>query len=256
MGPGMGIFRTLFSLLFVTNYFILVSGSLANLRDLFSMQGKENCSHDKKRFIELLKLHGDQNIVKEGQLFVQSRNLWRIPSNVWKQRYFVLNKDFLYFYKKGKSTDRSPRVSPEVIPLNENLGLYPEEACGKHLRFCIRITNGKRIYNLCANSEMERDSWLTAILSLITEQFLGRPLDSSRRISVSEDNILSDKSVFDLSAEEESFSRYSWFSPDSLDRKRSIFSSHSKSTTNIPKAISLFQISERTNPRYSYVMVI
>ena len=113
----------------------------------------------------------------EGHLYIQSKTLWKFPPYLWKRRYFVLQRDVLYFFKTRESmcedTDLDEQSS-NLLKIQSDTGIYPEESCSKGFKkYLIRITHGKLNYVLCTSSEQDRNTWLASLLTVITRKFIG-----------------------------------------------------------------------------------
>lgn len=113
-----------------------------------------------------LSLHGIDTVLKEGYLFKQSHSVWKL----WKARYFILRRSGLYYYKEKGETAGLPLG---ILPYRE-ISVQIDEIGDKKKKFCLRIQAEGKSYMLCCFSEEERNSWLTAILTSITNYILAR----------------------------------------------------------------------------------
>ena len=209
---------------------------------------------------------GDSNyeIVKEGYLLVQNRSIWTLPSHYWKNRYFCLSNEALRFYKKGTEE----QATTHKIPLDKYVKLYPEESRSKHFgkQFYIKVVKRRKVYTLCASSEEERNSWLTALLTAIANNII---LQKPRDLSGSTSRIGSCSEV-ELSEGDEtpelvrrrrvSLSvpqRHSWFSLPERSNGKVNENWDKNDTTSLFKAVSMFNLTENAkyNPRNSYVVL-
>ena len=111
------------------------------------------------------------DVLKEGLLRVQSRGFRRKANpRTWKQMYAILEESKLYLY--DNKFDETPKFS---ITLDETVGMFRENTeCGG-ICYCIRLTSRSLNCSICAEDENERDSWLTMMLTVISEKVLSRP---------------------------------------------------------------------------------
>ncbi|XP_046862518.1 uncharacterized protein LOC124456015 isoform X1 [Xenia sp. Carnegie-2017] len=105
-------------------------------------------------------------IYREGYLFKQSRRMRRY----WKTRYFVLRSDGLLYYRSNLEKDNVPLG---VIPLTR-LSVHVDcmDNKGKP-KYCLRLS-GKHLktFILCCFASDERNCWLTALLTAISEDIV------------------------------------------------------------------------------------
>lgn len=111
-----------------------------------------------------LSLNSVDGVLKEGYLFKQSHSVWKL----WKSRYFILKRSGLYYYKEKSETERLPLG---ILPYRD-ISVQIDEIGDKKKKFCLRIQAEGKSYMLCCFSEDERNSWLTAILTSITNYLL------------------------------------------------------------------------------------
>lgn len=104
----------------------------------------------------------------EGYLFMQNQVLWKFPMHTWKRRYFVLENDFLYFTKDVD--EKVSLMKTAKIQIDADTGIYPEDS--QRGRFYLRITQGKQNYLLYTNDLNERNTWLNALLTIITRKYV------------------------------------------------------------------------------------
>lgn len=98
--------------------------------------------------------------LREGYLFKQSRNVWRL----WKARFFILKTTGLFYYKKKSYCSGLPLG---VIPFTD-ISMQVDEVGEKRRKFCLKIHADGKTFSLCCFSEEERNSWMTAILTAVT----------------------------------------------------------------------------------------
>ena len=111
-----------------------------------------------------LSLPGLEGVLKEGYLFKQSHSVWKL----WKARYFILRRSGLYYYKEKSDTSGLPLG----ILSYRDISVQIDEVGDKKKKFCLRIHAEGKSYTLCCFSEEERNSWLIAILTSITNYIL------------------------------------------------------------------------------------
>jgi len=107
----------------------------------------------------------------EGYLFIQSKSLWRFPQHLWKKRYFTLINDTLYFTKHEEEIINEENTATR-IEIEADSGIYPEENVKGKSKFYIRITQGKQNFILCSPDEIERNKWLSSLLTVITQKYV------------------------------------------------------------------------------------
>lgn len=107
----------------------------------------------------------------ENYLYIQSKSVWKFPNHLWKQRYFTLRHDVLYFTKnKG---DLIFEDTTSAIEIEADTGIYPEELeCKGKKKFLIRICKGKSTHVLCSESEEVRNTFLACLLTVITQKYV------------------------------------------------------------------------------------
>ena len=107
-------------------------------------------------------------IYREGYLFKQSRSMRKF----WKTRYFVLRNDGLLYYRSNLDKDGAPLG---VIPLTKlSVHLDCIDTKGKPM-FCLRLASRHfyfKTFCLCCFSSEERNNWLTALLTAISEDLV------------------------------------------------------------------------------------
>ena len=108
-------------------------------------------------------------IVQEGHLRMQRRSLRKTNPQTWKEMYMVLNESHLYCY-----TTKDDQIPKQMILLDESVGIYPADVKDKQKNYCIKISTKASNYSICAESEHERDIWLTMLLTVISEKLLTR----------------------------------------------------------------------------------
>mmetsp|Transcript_26932 Transcript_26932/g.37948 ORF Transcript_26932/g.37948 Transcript_26932/m.37948 type:complete len:421 (-) Transcript_26932:100-1362(-) len=88
---------------------------------------------------------------KNGHLIKQGQKVKN-----WKQRFFILKDNFLFYYSPQKG------VEPlgVVMLLNQTVEEVPKSAFGKE--FCFKLTSLGKDYFYCASSENERQQWIEA----------------------------------------------------------------------------------------------
>ena len=115
--------------------------------------------------------HTSSNVLKEGLIRVQSRGFRRKTNpRMWKQMYAILEESRLFLY--DSEFDVTPKFS---INLDETVGIFREDTthCGE-VCHCIRLTSRYMNCSLCIENETDRDSWLTIMLTVISEKLLSR----------------------------------------------------------------------------------
>ena len=107
-------------------------------------------------------------IYREGYLFKQSRSMRKF----WKTRYFVLRNDGLLYFRSNLDKDSAPLG---VIPLTK-LSVHIDSIDTKSKpKFCLRLASRHfyfKTFCLCCFSNEERDNWLTALLTAISEDLV------------------------------------------------------------------------------------
>ena len=192
------------------------------------------------------------DLLKEGYMLMQSRSFLRLQSDVWKYRYFVILNNTLCIYKRRPGWKfNSSRVSPykQIITLDDTVGIYPETLSRDDKKFVIRITKGRKDITLCAQSEEERNSWLSALLTAVTNNIVKESPGSSDSLSEEENRKLEFES---LQSQRINRDRFSWTSSTLLEREADM-SLHMFST-NMFKAQSMYELDRKRNPRYSFVI--
>ena len=110
------------------------------------------------------------DILKEGRIRVQSRGFRRkTDPRSWKQMYAILEESKLFLY--DRESDEMPKFS---ISLDETVGIFREDTEYRGVCHCIRLASTLLNCSLCAEDENERDSWLTMMLTVISERLLSR----------------------------------------------------------------------------------
>lgn len=107
-------------------------------------------------------------IYREGYLFKQSRSMRKY----WKTRYFVLRNDGLLYYRSILDKDGAPLG---VIPLTR-LSVHIDNIDTKSKpKYCLRLASRHfyfKTFCLCCFSNDERNNWLTALLTAISEDLV------------------------------------------------------------------------------------
>ena len=122
-------------------------------------------SHERIR-----KLSYDQDKIVEdyGFFFVQSGCLWTAR---WKNRLLILKGEYIFIYRTEKGfTDQW--IDKMHIDSNVQIYLEESETREKIKIYHIRLVKGWKTYNLCTNSEEERDSWITSLLTVISRNVM------------------------------------------------------------------------------------
>jgi len=80
----------------------------------------------------------------------------------WKKRFFVIDKNFLYYYEDDKAyRSKGIAASKGKIPLSGlTITAYPDKQYGKKYCFGVKANSGERTYVLVAADEAERTSWM------------------------------------------------------------------------------------------------
>ncbi|KAI8367497.1 uncharacterized protein BYT42DRAFT_586492 [Radiomyces spectabilis] len=91
-------------------------------------------------------------VLIEGYLLKLGRN------KGWRKRWFVLRPETLAYYEDDK--EYAPH---RIIPLTHIIDSLEIEPISKHKRYCFKIIIPKRNYVLCANTEVDLESWLNAL---------------------------------------------------------------------------------------------
>jgi len=125
-----------------------------------------NSISDKHVFCEDLR----ENSGCEGFLYVQNRNFWRLPKHAWKKKYFTLRNNSLYMTDSENDALRES----ESIPIGLDTGIYPidNDVASGMPRFSIRITTGKQTYTLGSMEADDRDTWVTSLLTSMSNALL------------------------------------------------------------------------------------
>lgn len=112
----------------------------------------------------------ESDVLQEGFIRVQSRGFKRItnPRN-WKEMYAVLEKSRLLLF--DKKYDETPKF---IICLDETVGIFRENVQCRGDCHCIRLSGKYMNCSMCAENEEDRDSWMTMMLTVITEKVLSR----------------------------------------------------------------------------------
>ena len=109
-------------------------------------------------------------VLKEGFVRVQSRGFRRKTNpRTWKQMYAILEESRLYLYDNEFA--ETPKFS---ITLDETVGMFRENTEFVSVCYCIRLASRSLNCFICAEDETERDSWLTMMLTVISEKVLSR----------------------------------------------------------------------------------
>ena len=107
-------------------------------------------------------------IYREGYLFKQSRSMRKF----WKTRYFVLRNDGLLYFRSINEKDGAPLG---IIPLTR-LSVHIDSIDTKRKpKFCLRLASRHfyfKTFCLCCFSNEERNNWLTALLTAISEDLV------------------------------------------------------------------------------------
>ncbi|XP_028406092.1 pleckstrin homology domain-containing family A member 1-like [Dendronephthya gigantea] len=107
-------------------------------------------------------------IYREGYLFKQSRSMRKY----WKTRYFVLRNDGLLYFRSILDKDGAPLG---VIPLTR-LSVHIDNIDTKSKpKYCLRMASRHfyfKTFCLCCFSNDERNNWLTALLTAISEDLV------------------------------------------------------------------------------------
>jgi len=112
-----------------------------------------------KEVDEILAKQPTSNLIqKEGTLM----KLGGVVKN-WKERYFVMDKNYLYYYK-DKATYKARMPEQGRIPL---IGLHAD-VMSDHVHdtqftLGLKVRDGGRLYVVLAASDEERDAWIDAI---------------------------------------------------------------------------------------------
>lgn len=106
----------------------------------------------------------------EGYVYIQSKSLWRFPTHLWKRRYFVLRNDCLYFVKDEK--DKIHLDHAACIEIESDTGIYPEDNTKGKQKFYIRINQDRQNFILCFVDNVERNKWLSSLLTIITQKYM------------------------------------------------------------------------------------
>jgi len=105
----------------------------------------------------------------EGYLYVQNRSFWRFPKHVWKRKYFTLKSDSLYISEcKNEITQDST-----CIKIGLDTGIYPRDNINGRPKYYIRITTGKQNYTLRSTEEDDRNTWITSLLTSMSNTLMG-----------------------------------------------------------------------------------
>lgn len=104
--------------------------------------------------------------MKEGYLFKQSRNVWKL----WKARFFILKTTGLFYYKKKSHCSG---LALGVIPFKD-ISMQVDEVGDKRRKFCLKIHADGKTFSLCCFSEEERNSWMIAILTAVTSYVINQ----------------------------------------------------------------------------------
>ena len=107
-----------------------------------------------------------KDIIREGNLRIRRRGFRKTNPRTWQEMHAILEDARLFLYKDG---DENPR---NIITLDEEVGIYPEDVHDKIAFYCIRLTSKDLSYSICAQNENDRDIWLTVLLTAISEKLL------------------------------------------------------------------------------------
>lgn len=107
-------------------------------------------------------------IYREGYLFKQSRSMRKF----WKTRYFVLRNDGILYYRSKLDKDGAPLGVIRLTGLSVHIDSIDNR--GK-TKFCLRLASRHfyfKTFCLCCFSQEERNHWLTALLTAISEELV------------------------------------------------------------------------------------
>ena len=110
------------------------------------------------------------DILHEGIIKVQSRGFKRRTNpRSWKEMYAVLEESRLFLY--DKKYDETPKF---IITLDESVGIFREDIECRGICHCIRLESKYLNCSMCSDNENDRDTWMTMMLTVITEKVLSR----------------------------------------------------------------------------------
>lgn len=127
-------------------------------------------SEDEKDTVEEDEMNLPDITFCEGYLYVQNRSFWRFPKHVWKRKYFTLKSDSLYITEC--KTDNTAQNST-CIKIGLDTGIYPRDNINGRPKYYIRITTGKQNYTLRSAEENDRNTWITSLLTSMSNTIMG-----------------------------------------------------------------------------------
>ena len=123
----------------------------------------------------------------EGYLYKKHQSVIGFPKSVWKKKYMKLKDGCLYITRtKGDVILHEKTKKVEIKP---DTGIYPENDKKDKPRFYLRVNFCKKSYIFRTDNETERNTWLAALLTVMTQTFVKLYKQNSSKLALARSSL-------------------------------------------------------------------